>query len=611
MNDYPYFLGSIDNFYNDDTTSTAHRNSVPNHIFATSPSETLGSYKSSYSREAPSTIITSPSFTDSTRDSYQDNSPLYSPQSHISTSSLQFAHLDGSDGHSSCSFDQLVHHNSVKNSLHKPAEEAVCEQPQHVRTKSIFLCDWMNAALEMDTDPARQGCGYIRTPPSRCTGQYNDTGPRHQFVSVDHPEIYDRAYFPLHSAVSVANREPNSTKAKNFQDTLGKDYGTTDNELKPIKRKKIPNEDNLVTVSIAKKTRYTSIRDIKETLGFSHPDGRSENEREGNCGGGDGTGWQRLYSNWRKDIASMAVPFVSLEAFTKSTKYTDSEVDSNGRQLNVIHGTFKWHGWNEMSESEQKGFLKSVFGLPWFGVTHSSAKIDEWIKNGFSPSIGENSDVGAIVDAAKAVILDVFKKRKDGMKSAYIGAYIDGIIEVDSSGMISARHKRDEEQFMEDERLDQKTKLHHTNACVTANPTNPALSGQDLPVRYIRFYPDDDSSFVSNSLDTAYPYEPNPNLFASLGRLNIHSARIADIQIAMAALDANNSLRRILGMLKSEDRKTKLRMPISSDRELQAWLMTNGDSRGPFDIYCIFRRNPATNGGRADSPAPRHSRYLS
>ncbi|KAK6340776.1 hypothetical protein TWF696_009096 [Orbilia brochopaga] len=209
-----------------------------------------------------------------------------------------------------------------------------------------------------------------------------------------------------------------------------------------------------------------------------------------------------------------------------------------------------------MSESEQKGFLKSVFRLPWFGVTHSSAKIDEWIKNGFSSSAGENSDVSAIVDATKTVILDVFKKRKDGMKSAYIEAYTDGIIEMDANGMISARLKRDEDQCMEDEKLDQRKKPRQTSA-ITANSTNSTTKRQDFPVRYLRFYPDDDPKFTSNSLDTAYPYDPNPNLFASLGRLNTHSAKIADVQTAMAALDPNSPLRRILGVLQNEDGTTK------------------------------------------------------
>ncbi|KAK6345708.1 hypothetical protein TWF718_007617 [Orbilia javanica] len=601
--DHPHIWGGIDNFYSDDAASTAYRNSVSSRIFASSPSETLGNYTSPRFREALSPMMTELPLGNFISDSFQDNLPLYSPSSQISNSPLHYAFLERSN--SSSSLEQAVHGTSTENIHHQSNEESLWGQLQKVKTKSTFLCDWMNAVLELDMDQA------FHDYSKHNTSQYPDMETNCQTIMMNNPEAYDQVHVPLGPIGSTEGRETTTdqddTETNSLEETgnTGR-RGSGGIERKQIKRKAVLNKDEDGVVSTPKKPRYISMRDIKETLGFSHSDGRSDNENE-ESGYGDGAGWQRIYSNWRKDIASMAVAFVSLEAFTKSAKYKDSDVDSNGRRLNVIHGTFKWRGWNEMSESEQKGFLKSAFRLPWFGVTHSSAKIDEWIKNGFSSTAGENSDVNAIVDAAKTVILDVFKKRKDGMKSAYIEAYIDGIIEMDANGMISARLKRDEEGCREGGKFDQRTKSHQTSP---TDCTNSAAKSQDLPVRYLRFYPDDDPHFASNSLDTAYPYEPDPNLFASLGRLNTHSAKVEDIQLAMAALDTNSSLRRVLGTLKSDDGTTKLRMPISSDRELQAWLMANVGSKAPFDIYCIFQRNPATNGGRADSPPPRHSRYL-
>ncbi|RVD82146.1 uncharacterized protein DFL_006580 [Arthrobotrys flagrans] len=602
-NDRLHFWGGIDGFYSDDAASTAHRNSVSSRILASSPSETPGNYTSPRFRETLSPMMTDFPLGNFIGDTFQDNVLLYSPSSQIPNSPLHFAFLERSD--SSSSLDQVVHGIPMGNIHRQSAEESLWDQLQKVKTKSTFLCDWMDAVLEFDMDPALHGYSKHHT------SQYPEMEFNRQAIMVDNPDIYDHVHVPLHPINSVTSKEPtigqHDTEAKSLQETDNQNHrGSGGSERKQIKRKTAPNRGDDGAVSTTKKPRYISMRDIKETLGFSHSDGRSDNENDENtCR--DGAGWQRMYSNWRKDIASMAVAFVSLEAFTKSAKYKDSEVDSNNRRLNVIHGTFKWRGWNEMSESEQKGFLKSAFRLPWFGVTHSSAKIDEWIKNGFSSTVGENNNVNAIVDAAKTVILDVFKKRKDGMKSAYIEAYIDGIIEMDANGMISARLRKYEEGCREGNKFDQGMKPHQNTP---TNSTNPTPKGQDLPVRYLRFYPDDDPDFTSNSLDAAYPYEPDLNLFASLGRLNTHSARIADIQLAMVALDTNSPLRRILGTLKSDDGTTKLRMPISSDRELQAWLMANIGSRTPFDIYCIFQRNPATNGGRADSPPPRHSRYL-
>ncbi|KAK6504590.1 hypothetical protein TWF481_006529 [Arthrobotrys musiformis] len=604
-----HFWGSMDNFYGDDTTSNAHRNSVSSHIFSNSPSETVGNYAPSPRfQEALSPMVTDFTFGNFINDAFQENLPLYSPSSQISASPLQFSFLERTD--SSSSLDQVVH-SAPPESLHRQSvDESLWDQLQKVKTQSTYLCDWMNAVLEIDMDPSLNG--YAKVIQSHNNAQYTEIEPNRREVMVETPGFYDQVHVTLRPSGLITSTEPTidqeDTDTKSLQEIAGKGRrGSGGSERRQIKRKTAPNkEDDGAGTSMTKKPRYISMRDIKETLGFSHSDGRGDNDNEENCSG-DGAGWQRIYSNWRKDIASMAVAFVSLEAFTKSTKYKDSDVDSNGRRLNVIHGTFKWRGWNEMSESEQKGFLKSAFRLPWFGVTHSSAKIDEWIKNGFSSTVGENNDVNAIVDAAKTVILDVFKKRKDGMKSAYIEAYIDGIIEMDANGMISARLKRDEGGRIEGGKFDQRMKSNQTT------PTDPTISipkGQDLPVRYLRFYPDDDPNFASNSLDTAYPYEPDPNLIASLGRLNTHSAKMADIQLAMVALDTNSSLRRILGTLKSEDGTAKLRMPISSDRELQAWLMSNVGSRAPFDIYCIFQRNPAANGGRPDSPPPKHSRYL-
>ncbi|KAF3137457.1 hypothetical protein TWF594_007581 [Orbilia oligospora] len=630
-NDHPHFWGGVDNLYSDDSASTAHRNSVSSHIFASSPSDTLGNYTSPRFREGLSPMMTDFPLGNFINDTFQDNIPLYSPSSQISSSPLQITFLERCD--SSSSLEQAPHGIPTENPHRQSTDESVWDQLQNVKTKSNFLCDWMNAVLELDMDPALQG--YPRTLRTHHSGQYSDVDPVSQSVMVNNPDIYDhgQVHIPLRPISSVTSREPTTDQDdKSLRESSDKSRRSSGgSERKQVKRKTAPNKEEDSAASTTKKPRYISMRDIKETLGFSHSDGRSDNENEENACG-DGAGWQRIYSNWRKDIASMAVAFVSLEAFTKSTKYQDSEVDSNGRRLNVIHGTFKWRGWNEMSESEQKGFLKSAFRLPWFGVTHSSAKIDEWIKNGFSSTVGENNDVNAIVDAAKTVILDVFKKRKDGMKSAYIEAYIDGIIEMDANGMISARLKRDEKGCMDNNKFDQRSKSHQncrstsryykfwktaTNlefpvmiCTALADALSPAPKGQELPVRYLRFYPDDDPNFASNSLDTAYPYEPDPNLFASLGRLNTHSAKITDIQLAMAALDVNSSLRRILGTLKGDDGSTKHRMAISSDRELQAWLMANVASRAPFDIYCIFQRNPATNGGRPDSPPPKHSRYL-
>ncbi|KAF3273403.1 hypothetical protein TWF970_009064 [Orbilia oligospora] len=559
----PHFWGSMDNFYSDDTASSAHRNSVSSHIFSNSSSETVGNYAPSPRfQKALNPMVTDFAFGNFINNAFQESLPIYSPSSQISASSLQFSVLERTN--SSSSLDQVVHNVSTENPHHQSVEESLWDQLQKGKTQSTYLCDWMNAVLEIDMDPSLHG--YSKVIQSHNNAQYTDIESNRPEIMIENPDIYNQIHIALRPRGSITSTEPaidqEDPDNKSLQEITSKERrGSGGSERRQIKRKTAPNkEDDGAGTFMTKKPRYISMRDIKETLGFSHSDGRSDNDNEESCSG-DGAGWQRIYSNWRKDIASMAV---------------DSDIDGNGRRLNVIHGTFKWRGWNEMSESEQKGFLKSAFRLPWFGVTHSSAKIDEWIKNGFSST--ENSDVNAIVDAAKTVILDVFKKRKDGMKSAYIEAYIDGIIEMDANA-----------------------------------PTNPTISipkGQDLPVCYLRFYPDDDPNFASNSLDTAYPYKPDPYLIASLGRLNTHTAKIADIQLAMAALDTTSSLRRILGTLKSEDGIAKLRMPISSDRELQAWLISNVGSRTPFDIYCIFQRNPTANGGRPDSPPPKHSRYL-
>ncbi|EGX51806.1 hypothetical protein AOL_s00043g825 [Orbilia oligospora ATCC 24927] len=459
----PHFWGSMDNFYSDDTASSAHRNSVSSHIFSNSSSETVGNYAPSPRfQKALNPMVTDFAFGNFINNAFQESLPIYSPSSQISASSLQFSVLERTN--SSSSLDQVVHNVSTENPHHQSVEESLWDQLQKGKTQSTYLCDWMNAVLEIDMDPSLHG--YSKVIQSHNNAQYTDIESNRPEIMIENPDIYNQIHIALRPRGSITSTEPaidqEDPDNKSLQEITSKERrGSGGSERRQIKRKTAPNkEDDGAGTFMTKKPRYISMRDIKETLGFSHSDGRSDNDNEESCSG-DGAGWQRIYSNWRKDIASMAVVFVSLEAFTKSTRYKDSDIDGNGRRLNVIHGTFKWRGWNEMSESEQKGFLKSAFRLPWFGVTHSSAKIDEWIKNGFSST--ENSDVNAIVDAAKTVILDVFKKRKDGMKSAYIEAYIDGIIEMDANGMISARLKRDEGGCRDGGKFDQRTKSHQTS----------------------------------------------------------------------------------------------------------------------------------------------------
>lgn len=108
----------------------------------------------------------------------------------------------------------------------------------------------------------------------------------------------------------------------------------------------------------------------------------------------------------------------------------DDVGDFTPREMAVIGhimGEWIFTGWAELSPEQRSDLVEKVLASTWFGQTDAAIMIDIWKDEGSLPLV-DKDPIMFIFVAIKEIILDVFKKQKESLKSAICACAMEGVI---------------------------------------------------------------------------------------------------------------------------------------------------------------------------------------